>query len=66
MLIGRVDKISESECPPQGRLPDAAQGPKHIRDVFYRMGFNDREIVALIGNLTFFVYSKNEYSLCLE
>ena len=21
----------------------------HIRDIFYRMGFNDREIVALIG-----------------
>ncbi|EPZ32736.1 mitochondrial putative cytochrome c peroxidase [Rozella allomycis CSF55] len=35
--------------PPNGRLPDAAQGQKHIRDVFYRMGFDDREIVALLG-----------------
>ena len=22
---------------------------QHIRDIFYRMGFNDQEIVALIG-----------------
>merc|ERR1719433_2345402 len=35
--------------PPNGRLPDAAQGAQHVRDVFYRMGFNDREIVALVG-----------------
>jgi len=38
----------------QDRLPDADKGnPKetieHIRDVFYRQGFNDREAVALIG-----------------
>jgi catalase (peroxidase I) len=46
---GRSDKAKESDCPPQGRLPDATQGAKHIRDVFYRMGFNDREIVALSG-----------------
>ncbi len=26
-----------------------AQDSQHIRDIFYRMGFNDREIVALIG-----------------
>ena len=25
------------------------QDAVHVRDVFYRMGFNDREIVALIG-----------------
>lgn len=25
------------------------QGGHHVRDVFYRMGFNDREIVALVG-----------------
>lgn len=31
------------------RLPDAAQGAQHIRDIFYRMGFNDQEIVALSG-----------------
>ena len=34
---------------PDGRLPDASQGDGHVRDIFYRMGFNDREIVALIG-----------------
>lgn len=46
---GRTDAADESACPPNGRLPDAAQGSAHIRDVFYRMGFNDREIVALSG-----------------
>jgi len=40
--------------PPDGRLPDADKGamPKttsHVRAVFNRMGFNDREMVALIG-----------------
>ncbi|KAI9140769.1 mitochondrial putative cytochrome c peroxidase [Paraphysoderma sedebokerense] len=47
---GRSDKpVSTKEIPPNGRLPDAAQGSPHIRDIFYRMGFNDREIVALLG-----------------
>ena len=30
-------------------ISPSTQGAKHIRDVFYRMGFNDREIVALVG-----------------
>jgi hypothetical protein len=34
---------------PDGRLPDAKQGHEHLRDIFYRMGFVDREIVALSG-----------------
>jgi len=42
-------KAGKSPVPDNGRLPDAAQGVKHIREVFNRMGFNDREIVALIG-----------------
>ncbi|KAL7751577.1 heme peroxidase [Sorochytrium milnesiophthora] len=49
---GRSDKpatVKVEEIPPNGRLPDAAQGHSHIRDVFYRMGFDDREIVALLG-----------------
>jgi len=46
---GRVDKQDPSHCTPDGRLPDASKGPDHVREVFYRMGFNDREIVALIG-----------------
>lgn len=38
------------DCPPDGRLPDGANPtPQHPRDVFYRMGFNDQEIVALLG-----------------
>ena len=54
MKKGRVDldvfkRPSENAIPPNGRLPDAAQGQKHVRDVFYRMGFNDQEIVALLG-----------------
>lgn len=47
--LGRSDESDGSKCPVNGRLPDAAQGAQHIRDVFYRMGFNDQEIVALIG-----------------
>ncbi|KAJ1892697.1 heme peroxidase [Kickxella alabastrina] len=45
---GRVEK-KEDECTPDGRLPDAAQGADHMRDIFYRMGFNDQEIAALVG-----------------
>ncbi|KAL7824164.1 heme peroxidase [Trichoderma gracile] len=36
-------------CTPDGRLPDASKGARHLRDIFYRMGFNDQEIVALSG-----------------
>ena len=44
---GRVDG---KQCPPVGRLPDASKGSDHIRAVFTdAMGFNDREIVALMG-----------------
>lgn len=45
---GRVDKPVE-DTPPDGRLPDGAQGQKHLRDVFHRLGFNDKETVALAG-----------------
>ena len=31
------------------RLPDGSKGAPHLRDIFYRMGFNDQEIVALSG-----------------
>ncbi|XP_022773277.1 probable L-ascorbate peroxidase 6, chloroplastic/mitochondrial isoform X1 [Durio zibethinus] len=51
MKYGRVDVSGPNECPEEGRLPDA--GPPspadHLRDVFYRMGLNDKEIVALSG-----------------
>ncbi|OBZ70799.1 Cytochrome c peroxidase, mitochondrial [Grifola frondosa] len=50
---GRIDGFS-AQCTPDGRLPDASQGADHLRNVsvwtiFYRMGFNDQEIVALSG-----------------
>ena len=45
---GRQDRDAAA-CTPDGRLPDAAQGSNHLRDIFYRMGFNDQEIVALAG-----------------
>ncbi|KAM7514832.1 hypothetical protein LguiA_004415 [Lonicera macranthoides] len=51
MKYGRVDVSGPDQCPEEGRLPDA--GPpspaSHLRDVFYRMGLNDKEIVALSG-----------------
>jgi catalase (peroxidase I) len=47
--LGRVDQTDCTKCPPNGRLPDATQGAQHLRDVFYRQGFNDQEIVALSG-----------------
>lgn len=51
---GRTDEPNGVKCTPNGRLPDADKGSKeatiqHIREVFYRQGFNDREIVALLG-----------------
>lgn len=49
MRYGRFETTHESECPAEGNLPDAMLGAKHLRDVFHRMGFNDREIVALSG-----------------
>ena len=36
-------------CTPDGRLPDGAKGSDHLRAIFGRMGFDDREIVALSG-----------------
>jgi cytochrome c peroxidase len=53
---GRVDAMSPDAVTPDGRLPDASKGndPQKTasalrKDVFYRMGFNDKEIVALSG-----------------
>ncbi|KAL6650590.1 hypothetical protein ACP70R_009515 [Stipagrostis hirtigluma subsp. patula] len=51
MKYGRVDVTGPEQCPPEGKLPDA--GPSspadHLREVFYRMGLDDKEIVALSG-----------------
>ncbi|XP_019083899.1 PREDICTED: L-ascorbate peroxidase 3, peroxisomal-like isoform X1 [Camelina sativa] len=43
---GRKDS---NACTDEGRLPDANQGFKHLKDVFYRMGLSDKDIVALSG-----------------
>lgn len=50
---GRKDD-DVAAVPSGGRLPAADRGnpmatAKGLRDVFYRMGFNDRDIVALSG-----------------
>ncbi|KAF7782144.1 CAZyme family AA2 [Agaricus bisporus var. burnettii] len=45
---GRIDGFA-AQATPDGRLPDAKLGADHLRTIFYRMGFNDREIVALSG-----------------
>jgi len=52
--LGREDAESGETSPPDGRLPDADKGSKaktiqHVRDIFYRMGMTDRDIVALMG-----------------
>jgi len=51
---GRIDMDSGVTSPQDIGLPDADKGSRvatiqHVRDVFYRMGFNDQEIVALLG-----------------
>lgn len=51
---GRVDARDGSACTPDGRLPDADKGKagatiRHVRTIFNRQGFSDREMVALIG-----------------
>lgn len=50
---GRTDSPKPTSVP-DGRLPNADSGSKkndaaHIREIFGRMGFNDREMVALCG-----------------
>lgn len=46
---GRKDSLAS---PPEGRLPDARKGSQHLKDVFYRMGLSDKDIVALSGGHT--------------
>lgn len=56
---GRVDSLDPADVTPDGRLPEADSGspPKtaeQLRKVFGRMGFGDREIVALSGEQPFY------------
>lgn len=46
---GRQDGVGPQNCTPDGRLPDGDKDQDHVRKIFYRMGFNDQEIVALLG-----------------
>lgn len=48
-----LDDADGTRCPAHGRLPDATKDAAHLREVFgKRMGFTDREIVALSGGHT--------------
>eukprot|EP00559_Dactyliosolen_fragilissimus_P009509 CAMPEP_0184861988 /NCGR_PEP_ID=MMETSP0580-20130426/6539_1 /TAXON_ID=1118495 /ORGANISM="Dactyliosolen fragilissimus" /LENGTH=357 /DNA_ID=CAMNT_0027359671 /DNA_START=40 /DNA_END=1113 /DNA_ORIENTATION=+ len=52
--FGRLDDEDGEKSPQDGRLPDADKGTdnktaKHMRDIFQRLGFNDREMVCLMG-----------------
>ena len=52
MAWGRVDATADQApeiCPPSERLPDWDDSTGTIREKFGRMGFGDRDIVALIG-----------------
>lgn len=44
---GRIDGFA-TNVTPDGRLPDASQAQDHLRMIFHRMGFNDREIVSTL------------------
>jgi cytochrome c peroxidase len=54
---GRTDTINPADSPEEGRLPSPDSGEEgsdqadmdHLRSIFYRMGFNDQEIVCLSG-----------------
>lgn len=52
--LGRIDYEDGENSPEDGRLPDADKGSMaktaaHVRDIFGRMGFTDKEMVCLIG-----------------
>lgn len=56
MKYGRKDAVSPEDCVDEGNLPagnkpfpDADNAQDHLRNVFYRMGFDDEGIVALSG-----------------
>eukprot|EP00188_Purpureofilum_apyrenoidigerum_P001198 Plantae.Rhodophyta-Purpureofilum_apyrenoidigerum.ctg16382.p1 GENE.Plantae.Rhodophyta-Purpureofilum_apyrenoidigerum.ctg16382~~Plantae.Rhodophyta-Purpureofilum_apyrenoidigerum.ctg16382.p1 ORF type:complete len:259 (-),score=54.83 Plantae.Rhodophyta-Purpureofilum_apyrenoidigerum.ctg16382:74-802(-) len=45
----RFGRKDEFDCTDDGRIPDGGKRMSHLRDIFYRMGFNDKEIVVLSG-----------------
>lgn len=46
---GRFDCINDKFVPKNGNLPFAAKDANHVRTTFERMGFDDQEMVALVG-----------------
>eukprot|EP00966_Prymnesium_polylepis_P249712 5773254-Prymnesium_polylepis.1 len=47
--VGRIDATGHWDTAPDGNLPGAHGPADHLRFIFYRMGFNDQEVVALSG-----------------
>lgn len=47
---GRVDATGPEDCAPPGSLPGPHDSADQLRAVFFRMGLNDADIVALAGN----------------
>lgn len=60
LRYGRKDARGPEDCTPDGKLPGAAHpfadgsasAADHLRRVFYRMGLDDKDIVALSGGHT--------------
>ncbi|RZC66725.1 hypothetical protein C5167_010412 [Papaver somniferum] len=48
-IPGRQDLLESDE---EGRLPDGKKDLQHLKDVFYRMGLSNQDIVALSGGHT--------------
>jgi catalase (peroxidase I) len=46
---GRVDAADGSSCPPENRLPEWDESVTEVQEIFYRMGLDDRDLVALMG-----------------
>lgn len=74
MRYGRVDVSAPEQCPKEGNLPgaaapfpDGAESPaQHVRNVFYRMGMTDKDIVALSGAHTLGRAHKNRSGMGAE
>lgn len=57
LQYGRVDMMSDKECPEDTRLPapeapfgdDSTNAGEHLQKVFHRMGLTDQDIVCLSG-----------------
>ncbi|KAK9690773.1 hypothetical protein RND81_09G153200 [Saponaria officinalis] len=52
LILSLVERCDSKASPREGRLPDAKKGAPHLRDIFYRMGLTDKDIVALSGGHT--------------